>query len=1385
MTNQEKGSAFEIITKDFFVWLFEKIGFVVTKARVQKAGSQNGFDILIIVSKDYSERKIFIECKNYESDLSIGNILKKGLNLESNYELDKNDLFIAINPKSNFSNEDNSEKSSPTIESKFPFNYYALEKSNGVKELFGLNRGFYKQIYNEEVDFEVNEEKEIERFKTILFSRKPFQKVIISDKHKNDFIGTIEKEPDYIARFILNDSERENSFDWNFRETSLYLSEIVNTEDKIFILGNPGLGKSTELEKLALDFWKEGEVEGFVPIFRNLKNFTNTDDLYNFLPSNWTELNKILLILDGIDEISDIEYFKSKLENFISKENTEKQIKYVISCRTNIYESVVLNILGFKIFYLKNLTLDESLKLLEQRCVHPIAKEEIATKFLDYLKTPFHVQIFASYINQNNSLPSNIAELWSKYIKNRLSTDKKDKLKKAVINIPLIKKYSRTTSLINELMKNNSFTEENLFSIVKEDFSKYDEFLKNPLLDKESSKESWFFEHRNIQEYFAALVISELTFDEIIDFIRIEDTDRTHPSLFNTITFLINLLDKDSNKFQQLIDWLIENQIEILFKADSDRTDLFKAQVFKDYFKSQCLEKKLWISTNRTFSVKEIAEFGDCDDNFEYMLEFVKKQTFHFRVVISALNLIGFFKPNLKREAKLKPLFIELLGSANIGSDVKSEIIRCIQSLKFCETDQKYLDKVFGVFEAETNKEINASLLFLISDINDIDRLFCYIKAEFLRDAAIEKRNDPDEVHRGNDWQLQELILKFENSAHFIGIISIYFFENHSIELHNDFAVRLLERFLFFSDKEDDFIVRFLKNINTKTKYYHQERLLISLITQSNKQLDAAVYLIDNNNFSDVRDFLSNFANTEILGLVLNRFISKRICSDQINFFRNNLWHYDKKVGFEFQKLMTDSGFIFDSNLPIEVELATQQKITLEKIQDNFDILFNKELLLKKIKNIYVENTIEKLQNEKIHEISLKWRKNNNYPFHNENSIVMLLSLMRRFGSLTFDQVSEFLEDKVFIFKLVLDNIKGNTRENFKFIISIEQEKEIIDWCTESAQRVDFDNIIEIHDDNSFSYKKDFTTLKTILSFQKHFEFSLPKEFLLNCLELYEIENLSEKEEFFKYLFDEINDKDLFDKKVVENILNKQLFRFVLDRHIDYALKNNLKEVFFKIREYFLNQKPGYNLDDKLELYLNLTDDIDLLKDCCSDINNPICWSAIKLLTLRKEEKFCITKSLEYLNQEENLRKDYYVSNAMWVLFHFKSMKALECYLDLLNFDFHSINFSDYSAIEDYSILETLFFKIYKEVYDKPDFSHGTSFFDAYVSNLSKKDEESYTETQNTLLSIKEKLIKENSDTRLFNINLLIDNSKNSYINSKSVPLTFKEALSKVESILQ
>ena len=162
MTSQEKGAKFEINTNNFFVWLFEEIGFIISKDRIQFSGTQDGFDIHIIVNNDNFERQIHIECKDYKTDLDIGNIFKKALDLEKNYNLTENDLFIAISPRANFKNADNSEKTSPVLNEKFPFKSYLLDKSNGIHKLFAVNDGYYEEIYGKSVDFTVDKEKELE-----------------------------------------------------------------------------------------------------------------------------------------------------------------------------------------------------------------------------------------------------------------------------------------------------------------------------------------------------------------------------------------------------------------------------------------------------------------------------------------------------------------------------------------------------------------------------------------------------------------------------------------------------------------------------------------------------------------------------------------------------------------------------------------------------------------------------------------------------------------------------------------------------------------------------------------------------------------------------------------------------------------------------------------------------------------------------------------------------------------------------------------------------------------------------------------------------------------------------------------------------------------------
>lgn len=1391
MTNQELGSSFEIITKDFFVWLLESIGFTITKARVQKAGSQNGFDILIIISKDYVENKIFIECKNYESDISIGNILKKGLNLESNYTLDENDLFIAINPRSSFSNEDNSEKLSPILSDKFKFSYYALDITNGVKELFALNNQFFKLIYQKEVDFEINEEKEINRFKNIIFSRKPFKKIIIKDSDKIKFIGDINLEENHIERYFSEEVDNKNSFLRNEKKENLTLSKILEKEDKIFIIGNPGIGKSTELKKFALQNWITDETENFVPIFKSLKNFTNTDSIMDYLPTGWKELNKVFFILDGIDEISDIEYFKSKLENFINQNiDNQKKYKYIISCRTNVYESIVKGISNFKVYYLKDLNYYESLDLLKTKCGDIVDTLDFHTRLTNFLKTPFQLEILANFINDKKEIPKNTTILWETYINNRFSHDKDEKLKKISLNAPALKKWSKKISLINELMKSNIIDENNLYTSINEDTKEFEGFKKNPLINKLVNQEEYFFEHRNIQEYFAALALSNLSFSTIKEFILIEKgINKTHPSLFNTITFLINIID--SNKYDELVQWLIDNESELLFKADSNRIESFRVRVFQHYFQSECIEKKFWISSNRTFSVKEIAEFGNCETNFDYLVYFINEIKPHFRVIISALDLLSHFTIPANKKEKLKDDFFILLQNSQNSEMVKSHVLDCICDQKLCE-DNEYLNKIFELFKNETSKEINIALLSLIEDYENIDDFFWYIKLEFLRDRRIVERAVKDEVMRGTSWKLEKIIIKLKTPANFVDLVKYYFDETQNNYSDDRFTDEIIQRCLYFENLDETFLVMLLSSFDEETKYYLKEDALKKLILKSRKssKIKAFECLISKYTYNNVGYFLASITDEQTIDLVINNFANGSIESANLDFYRNVIAnHGNRKLAEQFNNSMIEKGFVFNQRFLNLQEFEELKTIYSNKPQENFDLLFDKRNLLLKIKEIFEEYG-KHIDSTLIRNIDKEWYEKNGH----HNRINFANSLLKKFiyeknTTVEFKDIEQNLENEQIIIVEIKSQIQTLNNSNNNFTISKEQEAFIYSWYRKASNEIRFDKVMGYITINNFNILQDYNKLRTILFFLNKFNFDQSQEFLLNSIEFFDVNNASEENNDLELLKAKINNNDLFNKRIIENLNNKKLFSFLLDKHIQYALDNNLTKTFPKIREYFLMEEYGGNIDKKLEQYISLTNDIELLKELCIEIKSHNCWNSLKLLMNSKIEKnFCEEKAVQYLNLNIDDEKNYYYSSALAILFELNSSQALKYVFSFLDLDkspsLNQSSYTNYDIIEDYSFLNNLFNKIYAGDRDSIGFSGLGDFMTIYVSNLSKK-KDSYILTQTELKNIKNRFEKLNNDNELFYVNQLIDNSKKSYINSQSKALNFNEALLKVEEIIK
>lgn len=980
--------------------------------------------------------------------------------------------------------------------------------------------------------------------------------------------------------------------------------------------------------------------------------------------------------------------------------------------------------------------------------------------------------------------------MWETYINNRFSHDKDEKLNKISLNVPALKKWSKKISLINELMKSNIIDENNLYTSINEDTKEFEGFKKNPLINKLVNQEEYFFEHRNIQEYFAALALSNLSFSTIKEFILIEKgINKTHPSLFNTLTFLINIID--SNKYDELVKWLIDNEPELLFKADSNRIESFRVRVFQHYFQSECIEKKFWISSNRTFSVKEIAEFGNCETNFDYLVYLINEIKPHFRVIISALDLLSHFTIPANKKEKLKDDFFILLQNSQNSEMVKFHILDCICDQKLCE-DNEYLNKIFELFKNETSKEINIALLSLIEDYENIDDFFWYIQPEFLRDRRIVERAVKDEVMRGTSLKLEKIIIKLKEPANFIDLAKYYFDETQNNYSDDRFTEEIIQRCLYFENLDETFLVMLLSSFDEETKYYLKEDALKKLILKSRKssKIKAFECLISKYTYNYVGYFLASITDEQTIDLVIDNFVNGSIESANLDFYRNVIAnHGNRKLAEQFNNSMIEKGFVFNQRFFNLQEFEELKTIYSNKPQEDFDLLFDKRNLLLKIKEIFDEYGTH-IDSTLIRNIDKEWYEKNGH----HKRINFANSLLKKFIyekkiTVEFKDIEQILENEQIIITEIKSQIQTLNNSNNNFTISKEQEAFIYSWYRKASNEIRFDKVIGYITINNFNILQDYNKLKTILFFLNKFNFDQSQEFLIDSIEFFDVNISSEENNNLELLKSKMNNNDLFNKRIIENLNNKKLFSFILDKHIQYALDNNLTKTFPKIREYFLMEEYGGNIDKKLEQYISLTNDIELLKELCIEIKSHNCWTSLKLLMNSKIEKnFCEEKAVQYLNLEIDDEKNYYYSSALAILFELNSSQALKYVFSFLDLDkspsLNQSSYTNYDIIEDYSFLNKLFNKIYAGDRDAIGFSGLGDFMTTYVSNLSKK-KESYILTQTELKNIKNRYEKLNNDNELFYVNQLIDNSKKSYINSQSKALNFNEALLKVEEIIK
>lgn len=324
---------------------------------------------------------------------------------------------------------------------------------------------------------------------------------------------------------IFNDepnNDDENPDDTIEKYESINLSTILDSCNRLILLGNPGTGKTTILTKIfknKCSSFIEGKEER-IPVYIKLSLLSRAtslqQEILSKLKAEWAKdylNNNIILLLDGLNEISVSEHHHiiSEIEVFLQR---YPKVPIVITSRKHGFN----NIGSLPVFEIKPLSKLDIYKYIENKIGRVDAFQQImeSRSLCELATNPMNLSLILKTWENSKSIPSNKGELYNSYIdlmfkreKNKRNeeinyTSKKHLLSKIAYKM----KSSGTISIKSNAILSIIDDVRNELCIFIDKISILNELLHDGLLIKDfnvsNCNDSISFVHETYLEYFAA-----------------------------------------------------------------------------------------------------------------------------------------------------------------------------------------------------------------------------------------------------------------------------------------------------------------------------------------------------------------------------------------------------------------------------------------------------------------------------------------------------------------------------------------------------------------------------------------------------------------------------------------------------------------------------------------------------------------------------------------------------------------------------------------------------------------------------------------------------------------------------------------------------------------
>jgi len=878
----------------------------------------------------------------------------------------------------------------------------------------------------------------------------------------------IPKPDPYLLRKVSQVAAQTKKGDGSYfsqHEAHDLLFEVLQ-ESRIVLLGEAGMGKTTELDRICYEL---RETHRCFPIRRNFKNYDHLSATPFFeIPQElkaWED--KVFIVLDGLDETN-----MTSAQNVIGKIGTEHpKATILISCRKTAFAGLP----GFKEYQLERLSswdirhyLQDNLGDFSERFTEYWAKR-YRWEQVQLLENPFYLVRICNFFKENNwQLPNSIVNIFEYLIEKSLKKRLDDVRRFGEGNRQDLRDDCRKSlerlAFVMESMGENVISDSDFRRLIPDEKVQEVLFIKSSLL--ETSGDKWHFVHNNIQEYLAALALSRASHFKMLKKIIGIKPNYHHlkHSWSNTLSFLLAVTSENSRLRADLQSWLIENEPAMLIKIGRHERERvgkpLREAAFQKEFK-RCKKEDMYVGY-RQYNYWEMAEFGESENNIRFLANELGSEITP-TVRNNALVLLKDMNPGLVPDDVKKRLRAQLLQiiytPPENGSDVRHYAIEALTDL-FNDLTDSEIEGIIESFFDSKNAHVRTSVYALIEK----RRLQKKYMAKLLRRTEeLEDKTFSGETRLMDEgWRLERCFESLETEEELVN-----FFENYPIQIEHwnnrggKIPVnRLLEKATTstLSNNGASRILNAMKERFAEWLGYQRDvegKIVFPFVEKYRLGFRLFQYCIENEGVTNAE---AQLLDNECLEYVIERFDGGNLKREYVQNLIYWVAHQNESMLSPLVLRLNEVSAVSFSLPEIAPAVDFKQK-KIEDLQKEKALLFNQKELLAAIEGVFSDFGVTQFKKGEIYDYNRKRR--NGLPLY-ENYPLRLSRIIDEDTPTTKDEIVEKLTKNwewIFVHGVYqfLKNHKSDIDENPELDLTQEQILKVENWCKFHYPKMDLD----------------------------------------------------------------------------------------------------------------------------------------------------------------------------------------------------------------------------------------------------------------------------------------------------------------------------------------